>query len=42
VNGGRYFDDFAALMEAGGLPVYRNIRAAIQALEVFASYHLKR
>ncbi len=41
VNGGRYFHDFAARMEAGGLPVYHNIRAAVRALEVFASYHLQ-
>lgn len=40
VNGGRYYDDFAAVMEAGGLPVYRNIRAAVSALEKFTAYHL--
>ena len=41
VNGARYYDEFVAVMEEGGLPVYRNPRAAIQALETFVSYHLK-
>ena len=41
VNGARHYDAFVAVMEEGGLPVYRNPRAAIQALETFAAYHLE-
>ena len=41
VNGARYYDAFVKVMAEGGLPVYRNPRAAIQALETFANYHLK-
>ena len=40
VNGARHYDAFVAVMEEGGLPVYRNPRAAIQALETFVAYHL--
>jgi acyl-CoA synthetase (NDP forming) len=40
VNGARYYDEFVRVMEEGGLPVYRNPRAAIQALETFLAYHL--
>ena len=40
VNGARHYDAFVAVMEEGGLPVYRNPRAAIQALETFVGYHL--
>lgn len=40
VNGARHYDEFVRIMEEGGLPVYRNIRAAIQALDTFVSHHL--
>jgi acyl-CoA synthetase (NDP forming) len=42
VNGARYYDEFVAVMEEGGLPVYRNPRAAVQALNTFVRYHLHR
>mgnify|MGYP000894745980 CR=1 FL=1 len=42
VNGARHYDEFVAVMEEGGLPVYRNPRAAVQALEAFVSYHLNQ
>lgn len=41
VNGARYYDQFVKVMEEGGLPVYRNPRAAVQALEKFSKYHLR-
>lgn len=41
VNGARYYDKFVELLEEGGLPVYRNIRAAVHSLDTFVSYHLK-
>ncbi len=40
VNGARYYDSFVEVMEKGGLPVYRNIRAAVRALDTFVGYHL--
>lgn len=40
VNGGRQFQDFTAVMEKGGLPVFANVRAAVHALETFIRYHL--
>lgn len=40
VNGARYYDQFVAVMEEGGLPVYRNPREAMAALDAFVSYHL--
>ncbi len=42
VNGARHYDAFVAVLEEGGLPVYRNPRAAIHALESFVSYHLNQ
>lgn len=41
VNGGRLYDTLAAIMKAGGLPVYRNIRAAIHSLNVYLAHLLK-
>jgi len=42
VNAGRYYQDFVAVLEEGGLPVYSDIRSAITSLDTFVSYHLKR
>ena len=42
VNGARYYDEFVKVMDEGGLPVYRNPRAGVQALETFVDYHLGR
>ena len=42
VNGARYYDEFVKVMDEGGLPVYRNPRAGVQALETFVDYHLSR
>lgn len=42
VNAGRYYADFVALFEEGGLPVYADIRSAIASLDTFVSYHLAR
>lgn len=39
VNAGRYYDDFVAVMEKGGLPVYCNIRAAVRSLHAFIGHH---
>ncbi len=41
VNGGRLYDQFADIMKAGGIPVYRNIRAAIHSLNVYLAHFLK-
>jgi acyl-CoA synthetase (NDP forming) len=41
VNAGRYYADFVAALEEGGLPVYADVRLAISALEMFVSYHLR-
>lgn len=41
VNAGRYYQDFVALLEQCGLPVYNDIRAAIGALDAFAAFHLR-
>ena len=41
VNAGRHYEDFVAVMEEGGLPVYEDIRAAITSLDVFVSYSLR-
>jgi len=41
VNGARHYDQFVAVLEEGGLPVYRNPRAAVQALETFVNFYLK-
>jgi len=41
VNAGRHYEDFVAVMEEGGLPVYEDIRAAITSLDAFVSYSLK-
>ncbi len=40
VNAGSYYQDFVALMEAHGLPVFGDIRAAIKSLNRFVTYHL--
>jgi hypothetical protein len=40
VNAGRYYADFVALLEEGGLPVYADIRSAIASLDTFVSYRL--
>jgi 3-hydroxypropionyl-CoA synthetase (ADP-forming) len=42
VNAGRYFADFVAVLEEGGLPVYADIRSAIASLDTFVSYCLER
>lgn len=41
VNGGRLYDPFAAIMKAGGIPVYGNIRAAIHSLNIYLAHFLK-
>ena len=42
VNAGRYYADFVALLEEGGLPVYADIRSAIASLDTFVSDRLAR
>lgn len=42
VNAGRHYQDFVAVLEEGGLPVYTDIRAAIKSLDTFVSYHMGR
>ncbi len=42
VNAGRYYQDFVAVLEEGGLPVYTDIRSAITSLDTFVSYNLRR
>jgi acyl-CoA synthetase (NDP forming) len=42
VNAGRYYADFVALLEEGGLPVYADIRSAIASLDTYVSYRLGR
>jgi len=42
VNAGRYYQDFVAVLEEGGLPVYSDIRSAITSLDTFVSYNLRR
>jgi acyl-CoA synthetase (NDP forming) len=41
VNAGRYYADFVALLEEGGLPVYGDIRSAIASLDTYVSYRLR-
>jgi 3-hydroxypropionyl-CoA synthetase (ADP-forming) len=41
VNAGRYYQDFVAIMEENGLPVYSDIRSAIKSLDTFVTYHTK-
>ena len=41
VNAGRHYQDFVAILEEGGLPVYTDIRAAIRSLDTFVSYHTR-
>ncbi len=38
VNAGRYYQEFVAIMEQNGLPVYDNIRSAIKSLDRFAMF----
>lgn len=40
VNAGKYYLDFIAIMERAGLPVFTDIRSAINALDVFTTWHL--
>ena len=40
VNAGRYYGDFVAALEEGGLPVYSDIRSAITSLDTFVSCNL--
>jgi acyl-CoA synthetase (NDP forming) len=40
VNAGRHYEDFVAVLEEGGLPVYEDIRAAITSLDAFVSHSL--
>ena len=42
VNAGRHYADFVAALEAGGLPVYPDIRPAITSLDTFVSFCLGR
>jgi acyl-CoA synthetase (NDP forming) len=42
VNAGRHYEDFVAVMEEGGLPVYEDIRAAITSLDAFVSFSLAK
>jgi len=42
VNAGRYYQDFVAALEEGGLPVYSDIRSAITSLDTFVSSNLRR
>ena len=42
VNAGRYYQDFVAVLEEGGLPVYSDIRSAITSLDTFVSYNLRK
>jgi 3-hydroxypropionyl-CoA synthetase (ADP-forming) len=42
VNAGRYYADFVAVLEEGGLPVYADIRSAITSLDTFVSHTLRR
>jgi 3-hydroxypropionyl-CoA synthetase (ADP-forming) len=41
VNAGRHYGDFVTLLEEGGLPVYTDIRSAIQALDRFVEFRLR-
>ncbi len=40
VNAGRYYQDFVAVMEEKGLPVFGDIRSAIKSLDKFVTFHL--
>jgi acyl-CoA synthetase (NDP forming) len=42
VNAGRHYQDFVAVLEEGGLPVYSDIRSAITSLDTFVSYNLRK
>jgi acyl-CoA synthetase (NDP forming) len=42
VNAGRYYADFVALLEEGGLPVYADIRSAIASLDTLVAHRLAR
>jgi len=42
VNAGRYYGDFVAVLEEGGLPVHPDIRSAITSLDTFVSFRLAR
>jgi acyl-CoA synthetase (NDP forming) len=42
VNAGRHYSDFVAALEEGGLPVYPDIRSAINSLDSFVSYCVGR
>jgi acyl-CoA synthetase (NDP forming) len=42
VNAGRYYGDFVAVLEEGGLPVHPDIRSAITSLDTFVSCRLGR
>ncbi len=42
VNAGRYYADFVAALEEGGLPVFSEITSAITSLDTFVSYNLRR
>jgi acyl-CoA synthetase (NDP forming) len=41
VNAGQYYQEFVAILESNGLPVFSDIRSAIKSLDRFVSYHLK-
>ena len=42
VNAGRYYQEFVAVLEENGLPVYADIRSAIRSLDRFVDFHLAR
>lgn len=41
VNGGRYYQDFIAVMEEEGLPVFSDVRSAINSLDRFVTYYMR-
>ena len=41
VNGGQHYLDFISIFEENGMPVYKDIRSAIKALDRFVTYHLR-
>ncbi len=39
VNAGQYYQEFVAILEMNGLPVFNDIRSAIKSLDLFVNYH---
>jgi len=40
VNAGSYYEEFISVMEEGGLPVFKDVRSALNALDKFVTYHM--